>query len=116
MKLIALGSNLSSARGAPIDNLRFAVDTLVQSGFEILVRAPVYQSAAVPISDQPDFLNTVVQVEFAGSPGGALTICHEIETQMSRVRSIKNEARIIDLDIIAWDNLVQSGPPELPHP
>jgi 2-amino-4-hydroxy-6-hydroxymethyldihydropteridine diphosphokinase len=116
MKFIALGSNLSSPHGTPIENLRCAIKLMEESGFEILVRAPVYRSAAVPVSDQPDFLNSVVQVAFDGTPSEALAICHQIEKHMGRERGVKNEARIIDLDILAWDGLVQNGPPELPHP
>jgi 2-amino-4-hydroxy-6-hydroxymethyldihydropteridine diphosphokinase len=116
MKFLALGSNLSSKLGSPIDHLRLVMNSLRHSGFEILAHASVYQSAAIPVSDQPDFLNTVLQVEFTGMPSEALLICHQIEAQMGRIRATKNEPRIIDLDIIAWDGLVQAGPPELPHP
>lgn len=116
MKFIALGSNLPSLLGGPRENLLAAIQFLADAGFEVIRRAPLYQSAAVPISDQPDFLNTVVQVSYGAAPSVALTLCHGIESRMGRIRSAKNEARVIDIDILSWDGLVQSGPPELPHP
>ena len=116
MKFIALGSNLSSPIGGRILNLRRAIQHLQECGFQILARAPVYQSSPVPISDQPDFLNTVVQVEFSGTPQQAIEICHRIESDMGRVRVSRNEARVIDLDIIAWGDVVMSGDLEIPHP
>jgi len=116
MKFIALGSNLASAHGRPVENLRVALRELSARGFEIIQRAPLYITTPVPKSDQPDFVNTVVQVEFSGTPEVALKSCLDIETAMGRVRMERNAARMIDLDVIAWDDITQSGPPELPHP
>jgi 2-amino-4-hydroxy-6-hydroxymethyldihydropteridine diphosphokinase len=112
MKLIALGSNL----GARAENLRTAARELAVRGFEIIAWAPIYVTTPVPKSEQPDFLNSVIQVQFAGTAEQALQICLDVETQMGRTRNEKNEARVLDLDVIAWDDTVQSGPPELPHP
>jgi len=116
MKLIALGSNLSSLAGTPAENICLAAKKLSEYDFEVIAWAPLYATAPVPKSDQPDFINTVIQVEFSGIPEAALEICHRIERDMGRIRHIKNEARVIDLDIIAWNDVVQLGPPELPHP
>jgi len=116
MKFIALGSNLNSARGGPAQNIHAAAVELKAQGFQIIARAPLYQSAAEPPSDQADFINTVLQAEWGGTPEEALARCMEVEAAMGRVRGVRNEARIIDIDIIAWDGAVQSGSPELPHP
>jgi len=116
MKLVALGSNLPSVEGGPAENIRAAVQKLSQQGFEIIARAPLYATAPVPKSDQPDFINTVIQVEFTGMPEAALQHCLNIETVMGRIRIEKNAARVMDLDIIAWDDVVQSSLPQLPHP
>jgi len=116
MKFVALGSNLPVAHVSLIENLRAAVAALAAQKFNIIARALLYTSAPVPASDQPDFINTVVQVAFDGTPEEALARCMAIETAMGRVRQQRNEARIIDIDIIAWDDMVQAGSPELPHP
>lgn len=112
MKLIALGSNLS----APVQNIRAAVENLSARGFTILARALLYVTAPVPKSDQPDFINTVLHVGFSGTASDAMLQCLAVETDMGRVRKNQNEARVIDIDIIAWDKTVSSGTPHLPHP
>ena len=116
MKFIALGSNLPSVWGNPADNIRVAAEKLSAAGIQSIACAPLYITTPVPKSDQPDFVNTVMQIEFSGTPEQALQICHQVEREMGRVRQTKNEPRIIDLDILAWDAAVQSGLPELPHP
>lgn len=116
MKLIALGSNLPSTFGSPIDNLHKAAKLLETNGFRIFARGDIYESAPVPVSDQPNFYNSILQVEYRGTPEAALAACLKVEAEMGRVRSEKNEARIIDIDVIAWDNLVQQNDPILPHP
>lgn len=51
-------------------------------------------------------------------PADLLSILHEVEAEFGRTRNIRNEARILDLDLVAYDDLVTDGatPPALPHP
>lgn len=116
MKLIALGSNLPSRFGSPADNIRMAARLLEAYDFKIIAHGDLYETVPVPASDQPNFINTVVQVESGGSAEQALATCLNIEREMGRTRGEKNEARIIDMDVIAWDNQVQRGELTLPHP
>lgn len=117
MKLVALGSNLPSPHGSPADNVRLAAKLLEIYDFKIVARGDLYETAPVPVSDQPDFINTVIQVDFSGTPEQAIATCLNVEREMGRVRGTKNEARVIDIDIIAWNNLVRSDSDlTLPHP
>ncbi|HCM84099.1 MAG TPA: 2-amino-4-hydroxy-6-hydroxymethyldihydropteridine diphosphokinase [Alphaproteobacteria bacterium] len=116
MKLVALGSNLPSSLGSPAENVRKAVKLLAANDFKIIARGDLYETAPVPVSDQPNFINTVIQIDFSGTPERALEICLNVEREMGRVRGQRNEARIIDIDLIAWDNKVMSGNLILPHP
>jgi 2-amino-4-hydroxy-6-hydroxymethyldihydropteridine diphosphokinase len=116
---IGLGANLSSPRhGSPQETLTAALDRLAAPGLRVAARSPWYRSAPVPVSDQPWFVNGVARVETELLPAALLAVLHRIETEFGRVRSVANAARIIDLDLIAYGDLVSAagGVPVLPHP
>lgn len=68
-------------------------------------------------TDQPDFLNAVALLCTTLTPHKLLSELQKIETKMGRVRTEKWGPRIIDLDILTFDDL-QINTPELiiPHP
>jgi 2-amino-4-hydroxy-6-hydroxymethyldihydropteridine diphosphokinase len=119
MILIGLGSNLESdALGSPRQVCEAALRELAESGIEIERVSRWYASAPVPPSDQPWFVNAVARVRTKLDPGALLALLHGIEDAFGRVRRVRNEARVIDLDLLAYDDRV-SGPgdqPALPHP
>ena len=119
MILIGLGSNLPSPRyGAPAETCAAALAALGDAGVEIQAVSRWYRSAPVPPSDQPWFVNGVAAVATDLAPAGLLAILHGIERDFGRARRARDEARIIDLDILAFDAHV-SAPgetPVLPHP
>jgi len=88
------------------------------TGLRVLARSPWYESAPVPASDQPWYVNGVVRVATALSPQEVLASLHAIEAELGRQRVERNEARSIDLDIIAFGNMILNGPtpPIVPHP
>jgi 2-amino-4-hydroxy-6-hydroxymethyldihydropteridine diphosphokinase len=116
---IALGSNLfSDAYGSPEDICVAAINALEQRGISITARSRWFRTAPVPVSDQPRFVNGVIAVETLLPPAELLGLLHEVETEFGRTRKIRNEARILDLDLIAYDDQIMTGPdgPILPHP
>ncbi|MGB8273771.1 MAG: 2-amino-4-hydroxy-6-hydroxymethyldihydropteridine diphosphokinase [Alphaproteobacteria bacterium] len=119
MILIALGSNLESdTLGKPRQICEAALHELAKSGVAVVRVSRWYTSAPVPPSGQPWFVNGVAAVETSLSPRALLEVLHRIEDGMGRVRRVRNEARVIDLDLLAYDERV-SAPgewPELPHP
>ena len=119
MILVALGANLDHPRyGPPRETLEAALEALQQSGVTILARSRWYRSAPVPPSDQPWFVNAVASVETSLSPADLLAKLHEIEASFGRSRRRPNEARVLDLDLLAYHERV-SAPgqsPVLPHP
>jgi 2-amino-4-hydroxy-6-hydroxymethyldihydropteridine diphosphokinase len=117
---VALGANLPSAvHGAPRATLEAAVRFLAREGVQIVKRSSWWQSAAQPASDQPDFINGVVEVDTTLAPVELLALLHRIEGSFGRVRVARWEARVLDLDLIDYRGLKlrgEGGGPILPHP
>ena len=117
--LVALGANLPSPiHGPPVATLEAALGALQAAGLKILARSCWWESPPVPASDQPWYVNGVVEIETALGPEALLAKLHEIEAAFGRVRSLRNAARVLDLDLLAYGCLVREGPeaPLLPHP
>jgi 2-amino-4-hydroxy-6-hydroxymethyldihydropteridine diphosphokinase len=117
--LIALGSNLfSDAYGYPKDICVAAVKTLEKRGVSIAARSRWFRTAPVPVSDQPWFVNGVVAVETLLQPVELLGLLHDVEAEFGRTRILRNEARLLDLDLLAYHDRIMDGPegPVLPHP
>lgn len=117
--LIGLGANLPSPEhGPPVQTLEAAVATLAGRGLRIQARSRWWESAPVPVSDQPWYVNGVVEIETALAPAALLAVLHEVEAGFGRLRSVPNAPRILDLDLLAYGTLVREGPepPLLPHP
>ena len=119
MILVAIGSNLPHpVHGAPIMVCEAAVKAIAISECRILSVSQWFSSAPVPVSDQPDFVNGVVSVETDLSPARLLGKLHRIEADFGRQRGVPNAARTLDLDLIAFGDLVMNDEkaPILPHP
>lgn len=121
MILIAIGSNLPhSCFGPPRAVCEAALRRLEEQGVRLLRRSRWYESAPVPPSDQPWFVNGVAEVAPAGRQGPAelLEILHAVEAEFGRQRQLRNEARVLDLDLIDFEGHVSEPGerPELPHP
>ena len=126
MILVAIGANLAGTNGEPpLETCRRAVAAMtVLPGLILLGVSRWYETAPVPASAQPVYINAVVRlgVEPGATvdPAGLLGCLMDIETRFGRVRGAANAARTLDLDIIAMGEggqLVRSAPdPILPHP
>lgn len=119
MILIGIGSNLpSEIAGPPLETGEAALAALAGEDIRLLARSRWYRSAPVPASDQPDYVNGVALVESAHDPVALLAALQRIETAFGRQRGPMNAARTLDLDILAYGDLVRRNgqPPTLPHP
>ena len=116
--LIAIGGNITpdgydNLEGVMTD----AVNALKQENLRIIAISHWYETAPVPVSDQPWFLNAVLAVETQQSAPDLLARLHALETEFGRVRKTRNEARILDLDLIDYDSAHIDTPSlQLPHP
>ncbi len=119
MIYIGLGANLPSRQwGAPRATCEAALAAMRAAGIRIVRASGWVRSAPVPASDQPWFVNGVVEVATALDPGALLRRLHRIEEAFGRVRGERNAARVIDLDLLAYGDMVQEAGawPVLPHP
>lgn len=117
MILVGLGANLPHPKlGGPRATLEAALAELAAGGAPSARLSRWYESAPVPAADQPWFVNAVAAVETLLPPERLLALLHRVEGEFGRVRGVRNAARVIDLDLLAYGDLVQEGPPALPHP
>jgi len=116
--LIGLGANLGGALGSRRATLTAALEALAGAGVAVRRLSRWYESAPVPASDQPWFINAVAAVATARDAADLLALLHRIEDRFGRQRRRRNEARVIDLDLLAYGRLVcdRPGGPVLPHP
>ncbi len=126
MILIAIGANLpSETHGTPLETCRAALAALpVLPGaggaghLSVDGHSPWYETAPVPPSDQPLYVNGVAQLTTDLSPEALLRRLGDIEADFGRTRAAANAPRILDLDLLAYGGVVNEGPapPLLPHP
>lgn len=105
---------MGDARGT----LVAALDRLEESGLlRIARRSSIYRTAPVGHVEQDHFLNAVVKVETSLTHRGLLGLLLETEQAFGRVRSVKWGPRTLDLDLLLYENLVESRPElDVPHP
>ena len=117
--IVGIGANLTSPiHGTPIDTCRWAIRRIVAlPKIRVAAASSFYLTAPVPASDQPDFVNAAVRLTGLAEPEAFLQVLHAIEAEAGRVRGAVNAARVLDLDLLAVDNLISRGPGLiLPHP
>lgn len=117
MIFVALGANLPSRFGAPHETLAAARAEMARRGLDIVRQSSTWLTAPVPVSDQPWYHNEVVAVETGLSPFRLLETLQDIENTFGRERSLRNAPRILDLDLVAYDDVILDRPELIiPHP
>jgi len=108
---ISIGSNL----GDRVRNCRKALEYI--GGFaEILRVSSVYETEPVGNEDQPDFINCVAEIETELPPQELLNRTQGVEDRLGRVRNERWGSRLIDIDIIFYDDLIiDSEELQIPH-
>ncbi len=111
---LGLGTNL----GAREDNLKRAAHLLTgPTSIRLIRSSSIYETAPWGFSDQPQFLNCVLEVETGLSPNELLRFVKGLEADMGREPSSRFGPRIIDLDILLYgDQTVQQPDLQIPHP
>ena len=109
---LALGSNLDNR----LANLKQAVSALSPQ-MEVKAKSPVYETPPWGYEDQPKFLNQVIKVKTYLEPEPLVKHIKRLEITLGRKPSFQNGPRLIDIDILFYDDLILDTPSlVLPHP
>jgi 2-amino-4-hydroxy-6-hydroxymethyldihydropteridine diphosphokinase len=109
---LALGSNLDDR----LANLKQAVASLPPQ-MEVKAKSRVYETPPWGYADQPMFLNQVIRTNTYLEFEPLLKHIKRLETALGRKPSFKNGPRLIDLDILFYDDMVLDTPSlVIPHP
>ena len=109
---LALGSNL----GDRAQNLRQA-HTRLAAHVNITARSRIYETAPWGVTDQPPFLNQVVTGETRLDAPSLLRFLKETENNLGRTPGPRYGPRVIDLDILFYDDdLIHTPDLQVPHP
>jgi 2-amino-4-hydroxy-6-hydroxymethyldihydropteridine diphosphokinase len=110
---LLLGSNL----GDRTQVLAAAREAIARQAGPVVSQSAVYETEPWGITDQPAFLNQVVEISTSFPPEDLLRIILNIEHDLGRVRYERWGARVIDIDILYFDDIVvDSARLTLPHP
>jgi 2-amino-4-hydroxy-6-hydroxymethyldihydropteridine diphosphokinase len=115
---VALGSNLSGNLDCPASQVIrgfHRIDNLPNT--KIIQKSSLYQSAPFGYANQPDFINALAEISTQLSPEDLLDALLNIEIEAGRERPFANAPRVLDLDILLYDDLIlHTKKLTLPHP
>ena len=111
---LGLGSNLGDRE----NNVREALDRLAgHPNIRLERESSFYETAPIGDTDQPDFINAVALIETDLPPADLLRVALGMEREMGRARNFNGGPRVIDIDILLYDEVViETGELTLPHP
>lgn len=109
---LALGSNLEDR----LANLKQAISSLTPQ-LEVKAKSQVYETPPWGFEDQPKFLNQVIKANTYLDPEPLLKHLKRLEVALGRKESFPNGPRLIDIDVLFYDDLVLNKPSlSIPHP
>ncbi len=109
---LGLGTNL----GEREKNLDRAIE-MIGRKMCLCERSSRYETAAWGYAEQPDFLNQVLKVQTDLTPLRLLNYLKKIEVELGRVESFRYGPRLIDIDILFYDDRIRNTSRlQIPHP
>ncbi len=110
---LGIGSNV----GRRENNCLRAISLLEENGLTVTKRSAMHETEPWGVKDQPQFVNMAVEAETDISPRELLLLLKRIESDMGRRPGKKWGPRVIDIDILMYDNLVVNEDDlSVPHP
>ena len=112
---LGLGSNI----GDRYENLQSSIQKISSfKYFHLVQKSPIYETSPLYNTNQPSFLNLVIEINTDLSPIQILDFIKNIEKDMGRdIESGHNHPRTIDIDILAMnDDVVKMENLNIPHP
>lgn len=100
---LSIGSNIGESKAI----IERAYKSFEENAFiRNLKSASLYNTKPYGYTEQPDFVNTVWELETTLSPENLLKLCNDTEQQHGRERLVHWGPRTLDIDIVYYDNLV----------
>jgi 2-amino-4-hydroxy-6-hydroxymethyldihydropteridine diphosphokinase len=110
--LIAIGSNL----GNRFSYIESAIKEIEKIPTRILKKSSIQETIALDVTEQPDFLNCIIEIETVLEPYKLLEELQEIEIRLGRIKRFDKGPREIDLDILTYDKLILNDEKlKIPH-
>jgi len=110
---IGIGSNLGNRQ----KNCLRAIELLQKKDIIVTKRSSLYETEPWGVKDQPRFINMAVEIDTSLEPKELLKILKNIEKELGREKSSKWGPRIIDLDILLFDDIILNKDNlKIPHP
>jgi 2-amino-4-hydroxy-6-hydroxymethyldihydropteridine diphosphokinase len=110
---LLLGSNMGESKHM----LSVAINMIEKNIGKRAISSSIYRTAAWGKNEQPDFLNQIIIVSSSLPPSIILKQIFNIEEEMGRVRTTRNAARVIDIDILYFnDEIINTENLIIPHP
>lgn len=111
---LSLGSNMGDKR----ENLIEAIKRIGElESTEVIKSSTILETKPFGYIEQDNFLNACLEVKTLLTPQEFLSSILKIELDMGRVREIKWGPRVIDIDILFYDNeIIQEDNLAVPHP
>lgn len=111
--ILSLGSNV----GNRIDNMNKAIEILSNKGIRIKQISSFYETEPWGVKEQAKFLNAVIKAETSLSPQELLLCIKSIESELGRKETFRWGPRMIDIDILFYDNqVINNDELTIPHP
>ena len=112
-----IGSNLNSIYGSRHDNILIATQLLIESKLQINKISNYYETPSYPNQKLPKFINIGVLANYNYSLLKLQKTINLIEKKIGRIRTKKNDPRVIDIDIIDFNGQIKNSKYlTLPHP
>jgi 2-amino-4-hydroxy-6-hydroxymethyldihydropteridine diphosphokinase len=109
----SIGSNIGNKK----ENLKNAINLLQKNNINIKKISSVYKTEPIGIKKQPYFYNICVKAKTDLTPQKILKIIKKIEKKLGRTKNIKWGPRIIDIDILFYNNIILYAKNlKIPHP
>jgi 2-amino-4-hydroxy-6-hydroxymethyldihydropteridine diphosphokinase len=110
---IGIGSNLGKRQ----ENCLRAIELIEKKGILIKKRSSLCETEPWGVKDQPLFINMAIEVETDFNPHEFLPVLKDVELEVGREESGRWGPRVIDLDILLFDDIVmEEDGLTIPHP
>ena len=112
-----LGSNLVSPGGSRFNNIIITINLLIEAKIEIKKISNFYETPSYPNQNFPKYLNVGLTVNYKNNYFDLFKKIKFIEKKLGRIKTKKNDPRVIDIDIIDFKNVIKNTKELiLPHP